>query len=257
MTLSPEQRERYRADGVLFPLTAVASARAERCREAVEELGRDSDALRRLDNAHLFFAWAYDLATAPAVLDAVEAIIGQDILIDGTLIFCKPARDPGYVSWHQDSVYSGWHLTPSVSAWIALTPSTPQNGCMRVIPGSHRRGVLEHVTAVDDANLLRRGERIRAGVDESAAVDLALRPGEMSLHDSNIVHGSRANGSKDSRVGFIVRFVTSRVRSAGRPFVRARGAGDCDHLELAARPRAVAPERALAAWREFTAARRD
>jgi ectoine hydroxylase-related dioxygenase (phytanoyl-CoA dioxygenase family) len=219
-------------------------------RNALESIAAIVGESKRFDNLHLFFPWAYRLATHEAVLDAVENIIGSDLVIDGTLVFYKPPRDGSYASWHQDSVYSGWHLTPSVSAWIALTPSEPANGCMRAIPGSHKLGLLDHENVHDDPNLLnRRGERIRMDVDESAAVDIVLRPGEMSLHHTNIVHGSKPNGSDGPRIGFIVRFVTSRTTNRERAVVRARGNGDCRHLTLAAPPVDENFESALAAWR--------
>ncbi|HET7114182.1 MAG TPA: phytanoyl-CoA dioxygenase family protein, partial [Pyrinomonadaceae bacterium] len=126
--------------------------------------------------------------------------------------------------------------TPSVSAWIALTVSEPANGCMRVIPGSHKHGLLEHDN-VQDPNLLnRRGERLRMDVDESQAVDVVLRPGEMSLHHTNIVHGSNPNTSDGPRIGFIVRFVTNLSTNRDRPVMRVRGNADCDHLRLVEPP---------------------
>ena len=124
---------------------------------------------------------------------------------------------------------------------------------MRVIPGSHAGGLLEHDNVLDDPHLLnRRGERIRADVDEASAVDVMLRPGEMSLHQSNIIHGSRPNESGDPRVGFIVRFVTDRVAPRERPLLRVRGRADCGHLRLAEPPAASSRESALAAWCEFS-----
>src|SRR5258707_9913826 len=201
--LSPSQIESYDRDGFLCPLPVLPPADLSRFQAgfaALEaELGQE---VRRIGQPHLFFPWAYDLATHPQVLDAVEGLLGPTILVSGTLILCKLPGDPRYVSWHQDSVYSGWHLTPSTSAWIALSPSNATNGCMRVIPGSHRLGQLSHVNVHDDSNLVRRGERVE-GVDEAAAVDVVLQPGEMSLHESTIVHGSNPNISAEPRIGFI------------------------------------------------------
>lgn len=248
--LSREQLEQYERDGVVFPVRVLSEDEAASFRGAVESLASlCAGAAKRLDNLHLFFGWAHRLATRPALLDAVEGILGDDLLVDGTLVFRKPPRDSGYVSWHQDSVYSGWHLTPSVSAWVALTASERANGCMRVIPGSHKRGLLDHADARDDANMLFRGETV-AAVDESLAQDVLLRPGEMSLHHSTLVHGSNPNTSDGPRIGFIVRFVTSRIRDRERPLMRARGQADCGHLTLAAPPDAADTQAALDAWRE-------
>ena len=252
-SLPADQIERYERLGVLFPIPVLTDPELRFYRSALKELETMSGGtLKRFDNAHLFFRWAYRLATHPVVVDAVESILGDDILIDGTLVLCKYPHDPAYVSWHQDSVYSNWHLSPSISAWIALTPSTSQSGCMRVITGSHKRGLLDHEEIRDQNNLLRRGERIRAEVDESTAVDIELRPGEMSLHHCNIIHGSNANCSVDKRIGFIVRFVTSRIKPKGRPLMKVRGSADCRHLELVGEPAETDQATAFERWTDFT-----
>lgn len=251
--LSKQQLARYERDGIVFPVRVLSAQEASLFRGRVESMAEDGcgGTRKRLDGLHLFFGWAYELVTRVELLDAVEDVLGgDDLLIDGTLVFYKPRRDSSYASWHQDSVYSGWHLTPSTSAWIALTPSHSANGCVRVIPGSHTQGLLSHVNVQGDPDLLnRRGERIEMPVDESRAVDVVLQPGEMSLHQSNIVHGSKPNMSDELRIGFIVRFVTSRTTNRDRPLLRVRGSADCSHL-LLARPPAFANEQAaLDAWR--------
>ena len=234
----------------MFPIPVLMPEEVVCYRNALDAIIAHCGESKRFDNLHLFFPWAYRLATHSAVLDAVENILGPDLVIDGTLVFYKPPRDSSYASWHQDSVYSGWHLTPSVSAWIALTASEPGNGCMRVIPRSHKLGLLDHDNVHNDPNLLnRRGERIRMDVDESQAVDIVLRPGEMSLHHTNMVHGSKPNGSDGPRIGFIVRFVTSRTTNRERSVVQARGSGDCSHLKVASPPVDENLEIAVAAWR--------
>jgi len=233
-TLSPEILDRYQRDGVVFPIRVLSHDEVVEFRQELE-LGA-GERPRRLEQLHLSFPWAYRLASHEKVLDVVEKVIGPEILVDGNLVFYKPPHDAGYASWHQDSVYSGWHLTPSVSAWIALTVSEPANGCMRVIPGTHKQGVLEHDN-IQDPNLLnKRGERLRMDVDESQAVDVVLKPGEMSLHHTNIVHGSNANTSDGPRIGFIVRFVTNASPNRERPVMRVRGNADCSHLRLAPPP---------------------
>lgn len=220
--------------GVVFPIRVLSDQEVGEFRAELEAVARDG--ARRMDQLHMRYEWAHRLASHPAVLDAVERLIGPEILIDGNLVFYKPPHDASYASWHQDSVYSGWHLTPSVSAWIALTTSEPANGCMRVIPGSHKHGVLEHEN-VQDPNLLnKRGERLRMDVDESQAVDVVLKPGEMSLHHTNIVHGSNPNTSDGPRIGFIVRFVTNLSTNRDRQVMRVRGNADCSHLRLVEPP---------------------
>ena len=252
--LSRQQLNGYDRDGVVFPVKVFSAEDVSLFRGALESIADNcgEGSVKRFDNLHLFFDWAYRLVTHDALLDVVEDILGRDILIDGTLVFYKPPQDSSYVSWHQDSVYSGWHLTPSTSAWIALTPSHPANGCMRVIPVSHKQGLLNHVNVRDDPNLLnRRGEQIEMVVDESRAVDVVLQPGEMSLHQSNIVHGSNPNASGEPRIGFIVRFVTNKIAKRDRPLLRVRGEADCSHLSLAQPPAETDQRIAFSAWREF------
>jgi non-haem Fe2+, alpha-ketoglutarate-dependent halogenase len=233
-SLAGEKVDRYERDGIVFPIPVLSPDEVTEFRKELEALCVDRP--KRLENLHLSYPWAYRLASHPAVLDAVESVLGPELLVDGNLVFYKPPHDSGYSSWHQDSVYSGWHLTPSVSAWIALTPSEPANGCMRVVPGTHRQGLLEHEN-IQDPNLLnKRGERLRMDVDESQAVDVVLRPGEMSLHHSNIVHGSNPNTSDRPRIGFIVRFVTNLRTNRDRQVMRVRGNADCSHLLLADPP---------------------
>lgn len=232
--LSQSQIESYHRDGFLCPLPVLPPEDLGRFQAGFAELeaehGRE---IRRMGQPHLFFPWAYDLATHPRVLDAVEGLLGPTLLVSGTLILCKLPGDSGYVAWHQDSVYSGWHLTPTTSAWIALSPSLPENGCMRVIPGSHHDGLQQHAEGHHDGNILQRGEEVRVEVDESKAHDMALQPGEMSLHESNIIHGSGQNRSAMKRIGFIIRYVTPAHRQRqGGAMLLARGDTDAEHLEI-------------------------
>lgn len=250
--MSPASVERYARDGILFPIPVLPATEVIEYRNALESVAAlcGEGYRRRFDNLHLFFPWAYRLATNEALLNAVEGILGPDIVVDATLVFYKPPYDSGYAAWHQDSVYSNWHLTPAVSAWIALTPSERANGCMRVVPGSHQNGVREHDTVVNDPDLMnRRGERVRVDVDEAQAVDVVLRPGEMSLHHANIVHGSNANGSAGPRIGFIVRFVTSQTTNRERLLMQVRGNADCSHLRMATPPLEEDLAIATVAWK--------
>lgn len=249
--ISPAQIERYERDGFVFPIDVFSAQEIESFREQFESLVRDHSP-KRFDRLHLFFDWAHQIVTHKPLLDVVETILGDDILVYGTLVFSKQPRDLRYASWHQDSFYSGLHLTPSTSAWIALTPSNPANGCMRMLPGSHRLGLLDHENVPDPNMLNRRGERIKLDVDESQAVDVVLNSGECSLHQSTIVHGSNPNTSDQPRIGFIVRFVTSDMKNPDTRLLRVRGNGDCSHLDLAQPPPSVAPETALASWLAFS-----
>lgn len=252
MSLTSEQLETYNRDGIVFPVKVFSNEETSYFRAALEDLLAkfDEGSLKRLDGLHLFFPWAYRLVTHDSLLNTVEQVLGEDILVDGTLVFYKPAHDSSYVSWHQDSVYSTWHMTPSTSAWIALSPSNRANGCMRAIPGSHKDGVLSHVNSRDQSNLLVRGEQVQT-VDEASAVDVVLDPGDVSLHQSTLVHGSNSNASDQPRIGFIVRFVTAQIAKQERPVLRVRGNADCSHLAMAQPPADQDPQARLSAWRAF------
>jgi non-heme Fe2+,alpha-ketoglutarate-dependent halogenase len=254
---SAAQRSRYEREGCLFPLLVLTAGEVERFRGDLESLEvRLGGKPRPIGLAHLFFRWAYDLALHPRVLDEVEAVLGPELLVSATLVLCKYPRDPSFVAWHQDGTYSGLHKTPTTSAWIALSPSTAANGCMRFIPGSHRGGLIPHAYTYAPGNLLGHGEEIQVAVDEAQAVAITLEAGEMSLHQNDLVHGSQASRSDVKRIGFIVRFVTPLLAHSDLPLVRARGAADCSHLTLLEAP----PEDgagAVDAWREFTRRRAE
>lgn len=251
--LSRQQLTQYEHQGIVFPIKVLSSEEVAYFYSEFEAIIKSCGLQRRLANLHLFFEWVYRLVAHDVVLDAVQDVLGGDILVGGSLVFHKPPRDSGYVSWHQDGLYSGFHLTPSISAWIALTRSDSANGCMRVIPESHKRGRLNHINVKDEDNLLLCGERL-VTVNEAEALDVVLQPGEMSLHHNTIVHGSKSNTSGGPRVGFIVRFVTDQITNQATPMLRLRGKADCSHLNLAEPPLGTDQYTAFEAWREFSAA---
>ncbi len=199
-------------------------------------------------NTHLLFPWLYDLVQAPAILDAVEAVIGPDILCWSAGFFTKEAGDPARVTWHQDSTYWGLEPTDIVTAWVAFTPSNRTNGCMRMAAGSHTQGQIAHADTFAAENLLSRGQVVAAEVAEAEARDIELQPGEMSLHHVRIVHGSEPNRSDDRRMGFVIRYIPTYVRQIGgrTMAVLARGVDNHHHFDLADRPAADfdAPARA-------------
>jgi hypothetical protein len=248
--LSTEQVARYERDGALFPVPVLSPCEVSEFRAAFEEM--DSCLGGRLSNApltHLYFRWAYALATHPAILDAVESLLGAYILVQGSLLLCKYPRDPARVLWHQDRKYSNQNGSPTTSAWIAISDSTTANGCLRVLPGSHRRGILPHTESDAEDNLLKY-DRV-AGVDESRARDVVLKAGEMSLHQGDIVHGSEPNCSDTKRIGFVVRYVTPEFEETVNPVIRARGRGACRHLTFLREPPRGGIAESVAPWEEF------
>jgi hypothetical protein len=248
--------EAFRRDGVLFPIRVLSDDALRDYLSAFLAFEQSlRGAFKRVGRAHLFFPWAYDLATHPAVVEAVSEILGSEILAWGTLILSKPPHSPAYVSWHQDDAYAPFlGDTPSLTAWIALTDSTAENGCLRVIPGSQHY-VLPHQERMERDNLLKRGQTVclSTGADhiEDGAIDVVLRAGEMSMHDIRLVHGSNPNRSPDRRIGFLVRFATPGMKAPPLPVLRARGTADCRHLDVRGRPAEVADEERLAAYTAY------
>jgi ectoine hydroxylase-related dioxygenase (phytanoyl-CoA dioxygenase family) len=241
--LPPSAIEQYERDGYYFPMRVLSTEEARRCREQLEQVERDlGGPLRGVYRVkpHLLFTWLAELVRHPAILDAVEDVIGPDILCWNTSFFTKEARSPGYVSWHQDATYWGLSEPDVVTAWVAFTESTAANGNMRIVPGSHRTP-LPHVDTFHPDNLLSRGQEIAVEVDEAKAADIMLEPGEMSLHHVLMVHGSGANPSEDRRIGYAIRYMPTRVRQTAGPQDSAtlvRGRDAFGHFELEPRPSA-------------------
>jgi len=115
-------------------------------------------------------------------------------------------------SWHQDSAYFGLEPHEEVTAWVALSDSRRDNGCLRVVPGSHLAADFAHEEAFHADNLLIRGQTV-AGIREETALDVELEPGEFSLHHERMVHGSQTNASARPRIGYAVFYIPPHVRS--------------------------------------------
>ena len=164
---------------------------------------------------HLVLTWIKDLVTLPRVLDAVEDIIGPDILCWNSTFFIKEAHHPGHVTWHQDSTYWGTDSPGIVTAWIALSCVSIATGPMRIIPGSHKWPQLDHEDTFAEDNLLSRGQRLAKDPDDTDGIDLVLEAGEMSLHHVTLVHGSSSSRTNDRRIGLAVRYLPPHVRQVG------------------------------------------
>ena len=234
--LSKQAVADYRRDGFCFPLPALTAAEADgylRGLEAFEARFGVAAGHAIRNKGHLKHLAFYELTRHPAILDAVASVLGPNILCWGSSLFVKEAGDPGFIAWHQDSYYWGLEPDDVVSAWIALTPSRPDNGVMRVVPGSHRARQLPHAASpAASANMLFTHEEIAVDVDEAQAVDLVLDQGQMSLHHVKIVHGSASNRSAERRVGYAIRYVAPHVRQRGdfNSATLVRGVDDRGHF---------------------------
>jgi len=213
--LTDAEVAQYREQGYVSPIRVMSEEAAHSLRTQLEAFERTAGGPLRGElrhKSHLLFKFLSDVVHRARILDAIEDLYGPNLLCWSTNFFIKEARTPAFVSWHQDSTYWGLSSPDVVTAWVAFTPSDDTNGAMQMIPGSHLIDQVPHRDTFAENNLLTRGQEIAVEVDESKAVRLDLRPGEMSLHHVRIVHGSPPNPSNDRRIGFAIRYVPTSVR---------------------------------------------
>ncbi len=241
--LTDAQIEAYHEQGFVAPVDVMSEAEAAdyaaRFEAAEREYPGQFDAERR-NNPHLAFTFLDELAHHPRVLDAVEDLIGAEFSLWGSVLFIKEPGSSHYVSYHQDATYMGIEPHDFVTPWIALTPSNLENGCMSMIPGSHRESIRPHEDTFAADNILTRGQQI-AEVDESARADLILRPGQMSLHHARTIHGSQPNRGRQRRIGYALQaYVRADARQTiGKNYwLPVRGTPRHPDLERLRRPRA-------------------
>jgi non-heme Fe2+,alpha-ketoglutarate-dependent halogenase len=246
--LSKEQAEFYQENGYLYPLSALSETETAAFRRHFDDYTKRNQArLNELDPrerravygyTHLVLPWVYQIVSHPRVLDAVEGAIGPNILVWESAWFAKFPRDESFISWHQDGAYWGLQPPTVTTAWIALSPSTRENGCMQVMPGTQNIKLRQRDTFAKN-NLLSRGQEIVFDADGGNPVSLILAPGEMSLHHIGIAHGSDPNTSDYPRIGIAVRYIAPEVVQSGseRQMVQlVRGKDEYGHFEIVPPP---------------------
>jgi chlorinating enzyme len=253
--LSAEAVAQYRRDGFYFPLPVMSAAEARTYRGRLEAHERTTGgpiagAMRH--KVHLLFTWANELIRHPAILDAVEDLIGPDILCWGTNFFIKESKSPSFVSWHQDATYWGLSTSDVITAWVAFSDAPVESGAMKFWPGSHLRNQLDHRDTFDKDNLLTRGQEIAVDVPEGQGVDVPLKAGEMSLHHVLLVHGSGPNTTNDRRIGLAIRYIPPHVRQLKMrdTAMLVRGRDTHGNFDLEPAPRADLDAAALAAHKD-------
>ena len=249
----------YRDQGYYSPVRVIPGAEADALRAKLEDFEADAGILagKLRHKSHLLFTWLNDLIRHPRILDAVEDVLGPNILCWGSSFFIKEPRNPAFVSWHQDSTYWGLEPAEVMTARVALSDSTAANGAMRVIPGSHKLDQVAHRDTFSPDNLLSRGQEVMVDVEEWQAVMMPLRAGEMSLHHVRLIHGSDPNPSDMRRIGFAIRYIPTTVRQAAGSRDHAtlvRGVDTYGHFEPEQRPDADMSPGALACHAAVTGA---
>src|SRR5271156_3171221 len=225
--LSPDQVETFHHDGYLiYDRPVLPQDKFDLLKAYFDKMLADLPADERpesMDVPHFLhpelFRWALD----DAILDLVEPILGPDLALFSTHFICKPKGNGKRVPWHEDSAYWKGQIDPMevVTVWLALDPSTKENGCMMVLPRTHREAQqgFSDYSNVDPEKNVFGNEIIQAHRDDSKRVYIELQPNQCSLHDGRIQHGSEPNTSNLRRCGWTIRFTSTAVK-----FVDFKGA---------------------------------
>lgn len=234
--LNSNQLKQYNEEGYVAPLDILTKEEALDARNEIEliekEMPNEIDKSGRY-NVHLISPKLDAIVHNSKILDAVESIIGKNILVCSTTLFIKNPKQEGFVSYHQDAKYIGLEPHNWVTAWIAITDSNNENGCMRMWPKSHIE-LKDHNQKFNEGNLLTRGQTVE-GVPDNEIKSVELKSGQMSLHHPRIVHGSGINKSNDRRIGFAVQsYIGTNVKQIlGKNSVQiARGKDEYHYHEV-------------------------
>lgn len=246
-SLSDTQIAAYHRDGFLFPVDCLTPEEVAYYRGRLEAFERaQGDTFGKLPDlvrskSHLLFTWMDELVRHPKVLDAVESLIGPDIMIYHLTSWLKEPGEPSHVSWHQDGTYFALEPYEQITAWIALTDATPEMGCIKIIPGSQAIGQRPHKDMPAPGNLLSRGQTIDHPMDYTKYVTMPVKAGQISLHHTHIVHSSDPNRTDQRRIGIGVSYIPTRCRLMNDIRVTAalvRGTDAYGHFDLEPRPAA-------------------
>ena len=204
--LSLEQINQYKEDGYIAPIDVLTKDEAEEVKKEIEYIEKkwpnEIEGLGR-NYVHLISPVLDKVSHNSKILDVVESIIGKDILVCGTTLFIKNTDKKGFVSFHQDAKYIGLEPHNWVTGWLAVTDANEENGCMRMLKGSHKKDLKFHDQKFDENNLLTRGQTIE-NVPINETTPVILKAGQLSLHHPTIIHGSGLNKSKERRIGFAI-----------------------------------------------------
>jgi len=258
-SLSAAQIDQFENDGIVYPIRVLGQSEAVSLQpryEALRDRMAEWSTAKQLPKSYLVSRWVNDLMRHPTILDAVESLLGPDILCWAATFFAKEPNNAGFVGWHQDITY--WGLEPGdkvVTAWLALTDAKSDNGCMCTIPGTHKSSLRKHEFKPGSGNLLAGDQEVvlNAG-EEKMSQHIELEPGEMSIHHSHLLHGSVANSSSRPRIGLSINYFAAQVRqtipniSDSATLVRGQDRG---HFELEPRPKAEFDADSIAAYKKF------
>jgi len=246
--LSSNQLKQYKDEGFVSPINIFSKEKAKEIRNEIElienKIPGELEKSGRY-NAHLISPLLDEVTHNSKILDAVQSLIGENILVCGTTLFIKNPNEQGFVSYHQDAKYIGLEPLNWVTAWVAITDSNEKNGCMRMWSGSHKDKLKEHDQKFNEGNLLTRGQTVK-NVPKEKTTSLILEAGQMSLHHPTVVHGSELNKSNDRRIGFVIQsYIGTNVKQVlGKNGVQlARGVDEFNYHEIIGRPQNLLDEK--------------
>ncbi len=250
--LSADQINQYNEKGYVAPIEALNKDEANEIKKEIEFIEKkwpnELEGLGR-NYIHLISPMLDRVAHNSKILDAVESIIGKDILVCGTTLFIKNPDEKGFVSFHQDAKYIGLEPNNWVTAWLAITDANEENGCMRMWSGTHKEGLRNHIEKFDynEGNLLTRGQTVE-NVPLEETDPVILKAGQLSLHHPKIVHGSGINKSKERRIGFAIQsYIGTNVDQVlGKIYVQqARGNDLFNYHKHVERPKDLMEENGI------------
>ena len=212
---SQQLREMYQYSGFSFPVDVMSASDADQHYSRLVEFEAEQGPMHYRVKPYLIFRSAYEIATHPSLLDAVESVLGSNILLWDCSYVIKEPESEGFVSGHQDLTYWGLKMRSDddlVSAWVALTEATTENGCMQFVDESHKAPRFVHEDTYDNRNILHRGQSIQNDFVDSEITQIELMPGQASLHHGWAVHSSNPNRSQTRRVAITLNYVKPRVQ---------------------------------------------
>ncbi|WDE14302.1 phytanoyl-CoA dioxygenase family protein [Thalassomonas haliotis] len=201
--------------------------------------------ISRFDGAHQVFPWAWQLSSHPAIINVIRQLLGENILLKSTRFFYKHPQSADFVGWHQDGFTEQEGSADVPTIWLGLTPSCAQNGCLQLIPGSHKKGLLPHPKIPHANNLTYDGTTAQTIIKN--AINIEMPAGFMSVHQPLMVHGSQANLTSTPRIGFSASYATAALQKSISPVARIAGnARLSPALKLISEPKACSIREAVA-----------
>jgi hypothetical protein len=259
--LSQEQVDSYRYNGFLFPVPALTPDEVATCLAGLQRLEQELGSpvaeadVKWRSHAYAHSPWFNTLIRHKRILDAIEDVIGPNILVWTSTFFIKEPHSPTFAAWHQDGTYFGLEPKEQVCAWVALTDASEQAGCMeqlssRGVPRQYNHAALGLANSIN-----RAGQTIMEAFDQSNPVAMALRAGEFSLHHELAVHRSAPNHASHRRVGIGLNYIPTHVRVDSPVRCKAmlvRGEDRYGHFDLIDPPSAERDAAALAVHQQVS-----